>query len=401
MGILAKIKNSIRSYNSITLSNDVTFIDRNIRGLDVNAMLGIPAVHSAVELISNTVASLDIKLYYENDSGVEEVKGDKRVYMFNDEPNILMTGADLKKAIVRDYLIYGNCYIYVDEDKLTYIPANEISIFINKIDPLNLQITMQVGGKNYFPHQFIILTKNTKNGVTGFGVLDECQKLLKLAQAQNDFTVETLKNGGIKRGVLKAEDRLRSEELNELKEQFEIMYAGKKNTMVLNKGICYHELQQSSQEMQLIDLKNSISRDILTIFDIPENLFNNNIPTELWQMFIKSTISPILTKIEQALNKSLLTSKEKGKYYFAFDTKQLMKGDITKRFDAYEKAIKNGFMTRNEVRFEEDLKELQGLDTIAISLGEVLMDTKTGEIYTPNTNEVKNIQNLGGSANGN
>ena len=116
------------------------------------------------------------------------------------------------------------------------------------------------------------------------------------------------------------------------------------------------------------------------------NMFNSSIPAEVWDAFVKLSIMPILDKFEKVLNKCLLETEEKGKYYFAFDTKQLNKGDIEKRFKAYEIALKNGFMTPSEVRFEEDLNEITTLNFVKLNLGDVLMDIASGSIYTPNTN---------------
>lgn len=395
MGLLDFFRRDKTESISLSAGSNI-FSNQNLIGY--NELLEIPAIYSAIELISNTVSSLEIKLYEENETGVSELKNDHRLYCFNDEPNILMTGVELKKAIIRDYLIFGNAYIYINSESkklsLNYVPASKVSILENTTNPIEPQIRLSIGGSIYYPHEFIILTKNTLTGVKGRGVLQECQALLNLAYMQSKFTLLTLANGGMKRGVLKIGAKMDNDSLSSLKKNFDDIYAGRKNTLILNNGTEYEELQQSEQETELVDLKSSINKDILTIFDIPENLFNNNIPTELWQMFIKSSINPILTKIEQALNKSLLTREEKETCYFAFDTKQLMKGDISTRFEAYEIAIKNGFMTRNEVRFEEDLQELNGLDNISLSLGEVFMDTKTGNVYTPNTDSYTELGTL-------
>ena len=39
----------------------------------------------------------------------------------------------------------------------------------------------------------------------------------------------------------------------------------------------------------------------------------------------------------------------------------------------------------------EDDDAITGLDVINLGLGSVLLDTKTGEIYTPNTNATKQM----------
>ena len=64
--------------------------------------------------------------------------------------------------------------------------------------------------------------------------------------------------------------------------------------------------------------------------------------------------------------------------------------------------------TINEMRRNENMNEVQGLDIIDLGLGSVLFDTATGETYTPNTDTTKAagvsdsegaIQAQGGEAN--
>ena len=73
---------------------------------------------------------------------------------------------------------------------------------------------------------------------------------------------------------------------------------------------------------------------------------------------------------------------------FAPDTKELFKGSLKERYEAYQIAIKNGFKTRNEIRYMEDDDAIKGLDMINLGLGDVLLNAETGEIYTPNTNKM-------------
>lgn len=97
--------------------------------------IGLPSVYANVELISNVISNLEVKLYTELEGSVEEVKGDKRTDLLNDAPNDLMSGDELKKAMVRDYLLDGACYVYMcglgyskDKRSLHYIPTTDISL---------------------------------------------------------------------------------------------------------------------------------------------------------------------------------------------------------------------------------------------------------------------------------
>ena len=323
---------------------------------------------------------------------MEEVKGDRRIDLLNDSPNSLMSGDELKKAMVRDYLLDGACYVYMcgqgyskDRWSLYYIPTTDISLLYSP-DIIFKTVTINIQGQNFNPDNFIICTKNTVDGVKGKGIVVECNSILKQALDNMNYTTQTMGNGGVKRGVLQSTRRLTAEAIGELKKAWKRLYEQNNDCIVLNEGITYHELQQTGAEMQMIESKNAIDADICRLFNVPVNLFNSTIPEDVWDAFVKLAIMPIVNKFEKAINKALLTTEEQGKYYFAFDTKQLNKGDIEKRFKAYEIALKNGFMTPSEVRFEEDLNEIESLNFVKLSLGDVLMHIESGEIYTPNTN---------------
>ena len=62
--------------------------------------------------------------------------------------------------------------------------------------------------------------------------------------------------------------------------------------------------------------------------------------------------------IQSALNRDLLLEREKGKLYWAFDVKELLKGDMRERFEAYRTALDSNFMQIDEVRYAEDLEPL-------------------------------------------
>ena len=91
-----------------------------------------------------------------------------------------------------------------------------------------------------------------------------------------------------------------------------------------------------------------------------------------------------------ALNRNLLLESEKGKMYFAFDTTELLKGDMLKRYQAYQIALQSNFMQIDEVRYKEDLPKL-GFNYVKLGLQDVLLDVKSGTVYTPNTNQTAKI----------
>ena len=59
-------------------------------------------------------------------------------------------------------------------------------------------------------------------------------------------------------------------------------------------------------------------------------------------------------------------------------------------------------LTVNEVRYEEDKEPIEAFnDIVVLGLNDVLYNTKTGEVYTPNTDKTTNMNLKGGESNEN
>ena len=76
--------------------------------------------------------------------------------------------------------------------------------------------------------------------------------------------------------------------------------------------------------------------------------------------------------------------------FFAFDTTDLLKADMKERYEAYEIAVRNGFLQIDDVRKKEKYPVL-GLNFIKLGLQDVLYNPATGEIYTPNTDKTSSL----------
>lgn len=86
------------------------------------------------------------------------------------------------------------------------------------------------------------------------------------------------------------------------------------------------------------------------------------------------------------LDRGLLLPSERDRTYYAFDTSELLKGDILKRYQAYKTGLECNVLQIDEARYKEDLPPL-GLTWIKLGLQDVLYDPKTKVIYTPNMNQ--------------
>ena len=108
----------------------------------------------------------------------------------------------------------------------------------------------------------------------------------------------------------------------------------------------------------------------------------------------KLAIYPIVKAFETALNRDLLLEKEKGKYFFKFDVKEIIRANVKERYECYKIAKEVGFLTKNEIRQSENLNEIEGLDVVDFGLGAVLYDVNSQTYYTPNTDSQTDLKTL-------
>lgn len=358
-------------------------------------VMQISAVRGCVEMISNTVATIPIKLYKEIEDTVEEVKDDRRVYLLNDDSGDSLDVFQMKKALVKDYLVSGNGYLYINRQgnkvkSLHYVDESFVAVTTNT-NPIFKDADFSINGQIYEPYKLIKLLRNTKDGFKGSGIVEENKELLAIAYNTMLFEKNLVASGGNKKGVIKSQNKLQVDAMQDLRNQWKKLYANNnENCVILNNGLDFQESSNTAVEMQLNENKKTNMSDICAIFNISESLLKGNSTSEEYKNFIKLSILPILNAIETALNKELLLNSEQGSFYFAFDTKELLKADMKERFEAYEIASKNGFMQTDEIRYLENLEPL-GFKFIKLGLQDVLYDVEKNTIYTPNTGQIENM----------
>ena len=362
----------------------------NDAAVSVAEALEVPAFSACVNLISGTVASMPVMLYEEHDGNTEQVQ-DTRTALINDDTGNLMNGYQFKNAIVRDSLLYGAGYAYINKSgnrvkSLHYVKATDVFIQKNS-DPIFRDAVITVNGKRYEEYEFLKLCRHSTDGITGRGLVAELSQLLTAQYKLYRFEKALAKSGGNKKGFLQSEKQLSADAMTALREAWKRLYdSPTPDMLILNNGLKYQDAAQTSVEMQLNELLSEGANEICRALCVPSGLLSGSGNDDMWQMLYKTALAPVIKAFEATLNRDLLLYSERSSKYFAFDTKESLKGDMLKRYQAYEVAARNGFMQIDEIRYAEDLAPL-GLGFIKLGLQDVLYDPKTKQIYTPNTDK--------------
>ena len=390
MGWFDRFRKREETISTEEVVNDV-LLKAMLKGerIDKDKALSLPAVSSAVDRISNTVAMIPIRLYQETidettgKKKVIEVKDDPRINILNVDPGDTLDAFQMKKAWVQDYLLDKGGYLFIEKKKnkfisLRYVDSSYVSVEKN-FDPIYKDIKYMVNGKEYETFDFISILRNTKDGGSGRSVISEVSTAIENAYQTLLYELGLVKTGGAKKGFITSQRRLGEKEIQMLKKAWANLYSNKsENAIVLNEGMDFKEGSSTTVELQLNERKKTLQEEI-------DNIFHNK---ENFDDFIKEAIMPILTAIKIALNKDFLLEKEKESFYFEFDTREISRGNIKERYEAYKVASETGWISKNEIRYLEDYDSIEGLDVITLNLANVVFDTNTGKYYTPNTNAI-------------
>ncbi|MBE5969756.1 MAG: phage portal protein [Lachnospiraceae bacterium] len=346
----------------------------------------IPAVCGDVDFISNMIASMPIKLYRNKDDKVERINGDVRETFLNGDTADKLDAFQTKKAMVEDYLMGKGGYCYISKSRndvtgLHYVEERHIEVWKSD-DPIYKYYKLLVMGKEYRDFDFIKLLRNTKDGASGEGLTAQISKMLETAYQTMLYQLGMVKKGGNKRGFLKSTHTLDEGAIAKLKQAWAQMYSNESDKIViLNNGLEFQEASDTVTDMQLNESKITLQKEIHNLFHISDSFEDT----------FKFAIYPIVKAFETALNRDLLLEKEKGKKFFEFDTKEVVRANLKERYEAYKLAKDTGFLTLNEIRREENLNWIEGLDVVNVGLGAVLYDTIKHVYYTPNTDTIGNV----------
>ncbi len=364
--------------------------------VDRQKALNIPSLNGCIKYIADTISMLPIKLYKEENGEVTEIKDDIRTKILNDETGDTLDAVQFWRAIIYDYFLGKGGYAYIFKEKnqvkaLYYVSENQV--FINKnTDPIYKDYDILVNGQTYRPFDFLKILRNTTDGAQGTSIINESPLLMSVGYNSLVFENALVAKGGNKKGFLKSTKKLTQDMIDNLKAAWKKLFSNnEENIVVLNDGLEFQESSNTSVEMQLNENKQTNSTEFCKLLSTPESIIKGTATAQDYINGFKLACQPIIRAIECALNRDLLLEKEKGSFYFAVDVKELLKGDIKTRYEAYKAGIDANFLQPDEVRYMEDLKPL-GLNFIKLGLDCVLYDPKTRKVYTPNTDKTTKLK---------
>lgn len=335
--------------------------------------LRLAAVYSAVEQISNAVASLPIDIVEFNEAEKRPVKRPELWSVLNLSPDRKYTHFSAFKMAVESLLLTGNAYFYIERDTnlepkaLHYINSEFVQPILTEAGTVLYSVA---GMSKAIPQENMIhLWLHIDETFRGISVISFAVKVLEGATNQDDTANRFYKGGAGLNGVLKVNGPLTNEQKLEIRDSWKTAFSNQGNGVaILPKGIDYQSVAVSPEDAELLSSRKFSVEEIARFFNIsPIKLYvlddvsySTLEATELF--FLQDTILPLCRNIEEEFARKLFKPSEFGKFGIQFNFTRAMTTNRKDQAEYYRTLLTNGIMSINEVRGEMGLSKIEGAE---------------------------------------
>lgn len=336
-------------------------------------VMSLSAVFACVKLISEAVGTLPYNVYQKtNNSRV--VHNSHNLYdLLKFAPNSSSTPAQFWSAMVASMLLWGNAFA-----EIVRLNNNVVSLkFIlpNKVSPIykdGLIVAFDIVG-NQQPvniNKILHIANFGTNGQWGLSTISSGANTFGNALAGLEVANNTFERGLSPTTAIKV-DRVIKPQQRESMRNYMQSISGAINsgqTAVLEGGMSIDSIGINPKDAQLLESRDFSTEEICRLFGVDPSMVGRGGSVSNWGTgleqkmigFLTFTIRPLLKRIEQAVNRKLLTVNERKSVFTEFNIEGLLRADSAGRAEFYSKMIDNGTYTRDEVRAKENLPLMGG-----------------------------------------
>ncbi|WP_312619068.1 phage portal protein [Agrobacterium pusense] len=355
--------------------------------------LSLSAVWACVNLLAGTIASLPLMVYRTDAQGKRTLARDHRLYrVLHDSPNYDQTAVDFWEFVSASLELWGNAYARIERSGgqvsgLHPVAPNLVSV--RRLSNGSIEYRWTEDGKSY------VETDGAMMHIRGFGgnplggmsTLHFGRNTFSLARAVDRSAGSTFKNGLRPSGVLTFAAWLSPEQREIAKTNLVENYLGAMNSgrpLILEGDTKWQQLTITPEDAQMLESRSFSVEEICRFFGVPPHMVGRTEKSTSWGTgleqqtlaFQKFTLRRRLKRIEQALEKQLLTANDRvNGITIEFNIEGLLRADSAARASFYAIMVQNGIYTRNEVRALENMPPKEGADDLTVQSQNVPVGT--------------------------
>ena len=329
------------------------------------------AVLACVTLIADSIASMPLELVRDRAGRVELLPTPSVLI----KPNPHQTMFDFVHQLVATLAIHGCVYIYAPRR------AGELPSEMRVVHPNRVKGYTDVD--TGFPYYEIDRVRYEMNELRpihwlvlagqhrGISPLDAQRNTIGMAVAMDRFLAQFYGDGATPSSVLETDKPLTDEQARIMRETWEDSHYKRRRPAVLSNGLKWRPITTSAADMQMLEHRESIVRDIARVYRVPLHMISGtggdsqtyqNIES-MGTNFVRYTLLPWMRRIEDALSDTLPITQR-----VRFDAEEFERADLMTRVRAQQVQIMSGTLSPNEARQDNNREPYEGGDTFVMGL---------------------------------
>lgn len=408
-GLAGRVRAAIDGWvRSFSLRDKDLYVSREMdseTGVDITpkTVMQVDAVWSCVRLISETIATLPLSMHERTSSGKRVASQHPLHFVIHDQPNADSTASVFWEALVAAMLLRGN-----GRAEKLYVGDRLVGLAF--LDPNKLVITRNGNGKKLYQYpradgtlrqieasRIWTIPGFTLDGENGVSVIAYGAKVFGAAMAAERTAARTFRNGMLPTVYYKVSAFLKPEQRKMFKEEIQGSVE-RGESPVLEGGTDVGTVGINPVDAQLLESRSFSVEAICRWFRVPPWMVGHTEKSTSWgtgieqQMigFLTFTLGPWLRRIEQSINKDLLTPADRVRYYAKFAVEGLLRADSAGRAAFYAAMVNNGILTRDEVRELEDREPMGGnASVLTVQSAMTTLDSLGQDASAAQTNQAR------------
>jgi HK97 family phage portal protein len=354
------------------------------QNVTVDAAMQLSTVWACVRLISETVATLPLMLYATGNNDARTVSNDPLYDLLHSAPNADNTAVEFWEGVVLSLCLWGNAYARKEMMggrlvALTPLAADKMVVARNSAGALEYRYTDAKGRKVYREDQIMHVRGFGGSADTGLSPIAFARQSIGAAMATDEMTGTMFANGARPSGILTVDNGgvLTPEQRVQVRENIVNPFVGTAKSggvMVLEAGLKFQAVSMTPEDSQFLQTRAFQVEEICRWFRVPPFMVGHTEKSTSWGTgleqqligFLTFALRPYLTRIEQAISRSLILPEQRARLKPEFKVEGLLRSDSTARAAYYKAALgttqEPGWMVQNEIRRLENLEPLPGGD---------------------------------------
>ena len=298
--------------------------------------------------------------------------------VLSDRANPLTTAFELREFLTRSLDTAGNAYARIERNGrgevigLWPIIASAVQVERLENGRLRYRVSQPAGrAAVYLQEEFLHIRASSEDGLIGRSPISIARGSLQTAIAQNE-AAETLAANGFRPSVAMTHPgKLSPQAEKNIRDSYMQMNAGPFNAgkpLVLQEGMTIANASFSAEDAELLESRKLSNEDVARIFGVPpasvgiSTSVSYGSAQQAAQDLVSNALAPLAARVEQALQRCLLTAEGRRTYFIEHDLSGLLRGDATARWATYRTAREIGALTNNQILRFENLPGYEGGD---------------------------------------